>query len=105
MVVLRYRVSGLDYRLFFSSFGVVLLSEMGDKTQVTTMLLAGQKPMYVLWVALGSLAALMCTSFVEVIIGANVLARYVKPEVLRLVSAGVFMLLGILLLTGVIGQV
>jgi len=68
------------------------------------MLLAGQKPLYILWVALGSLAALLCTSFLEVIIGANVLARYIKPEIIRYISAGAFILLGILLLTGVMGQ-
>jgi len=102
--LLRKLISKLDYRLFLSSLGVVFLSEMGDKTQVTTMLLAGQKPLYVLWVALGSLAALICTSFLEVIIGANILARWIKPDTIRTISAGAFILLGILLLTGVIGQ-
>lgn len=68
------------------------------------MLLAGQKPLYVLWVALGSLAALICTSFLEVIIGANVLARYIRPEVIQRVSAGIFILLGVMLLTGIVGQ-
>jgi len=104
MFFLRSLFSRLDYRLFFSSLGVVFLSELGDKTQVTTMLLAGQKPLYVLWVALGSLAALVCTSFLEVVIGANILARFIKPEVIQLFSAGIFILLGILLLTGIIGQ-
>ncbi|MGE5389881.1 MAG: TMEM165/GDT1 family protein [Deltaproteobacteria bacterium] len=105
IVLLRNLLTKFDHRLFLYSLGVVFLSEMGDKTQVTTMLLAGQKPLYILWVALGSLAALICTSFLEVIIGANILARWIKPDVIRFISAGVFILLGIMLLTGVIGQV
>lgn len=104
MAFLRSLLPRLEYRLFLSSLSVVFLSEMGDKTQVTTMLLAGQKPLYVLWVALGSLAALICTSFFEVVIGANLLARFIKPEILQLFSAGIFIILGILLLTGIIGQ-
>lgn len=104
-VFLRRILLKLDYRLFLSSLGIVFLSEMGDKTQVTTMLLAGQKPLYVLWVALGSLAALICTSFLEVIIGSNVLARFIKPEVVKFLSSGAFIILGILLLAGAIGQI
>lgn len=103
-ILLRYLLSKLDHRLFLSSLGLVFLSEMGDKTQVTTMLLAGQKPLYILWVALGSLAALICTSFLEVIIGANLLARWIKPEIIRGISAAAFILLGVLLLAGIIGQ-
>lgn len=78
---------------------------MGDKTQITTMLLAGAKPLYVVWVALGSAMALICTSFLEVIIGSQIIARFVRPETIKLASAVVFIILGSLLITGVIGNV
>ncbi len=95
----------VDWRLFFSAMGIVFLSEMGDKTQITTLLLASDKPLYVLWVAMGSAAALICCSFIEIIIGSQLIARILKPRIISLVSAIVFIILGILLLSGVIGNI
>lgn len=83
---------------------MIFLSEMGDKTQVTTMLLAGAKPHYVLYVALGSAMALITTSFIEVLIGSQIIARYLKPVVLKVASGLAFTLMGLLLLLGVLGS-
>jgi len=94
-----------NWRLFFSALGVVFLSEMGDKTQITTMLLAGAKPAYVFWVGLGSAMALICTSFIEVIIGSQLIARFIKPSQIQLLSGITFLLLGLLLVFGVMGNV
>ncbi|WP_238492452.1 TMEM165/GDT1 family protein [Desulfotruncus alcoholivorax] len=92
-------------RLFLSALVVVFLSEMGDKTQITTMLLAGAKPAYVLWVGLGSAMALICTSFIEVIIGSQLIARFTKPSTIQLLSGITFLLLGLLLVFGVMGNI
>lgn len=94
-----------DWRLFLATFGIVFVSEMGDKTQITTLLLAGEKPMYVFWVALGSASALICTSFLEVIVGSQIIAKFIRPSMVKLISATAFFLLGSLLLLGVIGNV
>lgn len=94
----------IEWRLFFSTLGVVFLSEMGDKTQISTLLLASAKPLYVLWVALGSATALICTSFIEVIIGSSV-AKLLKPSTIKIISAVVFLTLGTLLIFGVIGNI
>ena len=100
------RIAGImDWQLFLSTLGIVFLSEMGDKTQITTLLLAGSKPNYILWVALGSATALICTSFIEVIIGSRIIARFFQPSTINLISATAFTVLGILLLFGVIGDV
>lgn len=96
--------SFLHWRLFFSTLGIVFLSEMGDKTQITTMLLAGTKPLYVLYVALGSAMALITTSFIEVMIGSHILAKYLKPVAIKAISGVAFTLMGVLLITGVIGS-
>lgn len=98
-------IKRLDWRLFFSVLGIVFISEMGDKTQITTLLLAGAKPHYVFWVALGSAMALICTSFLEVLIGSKIIARYMKPHVIKLLSGVSFIVLGGLLLFGVIGNI
>lgn len=94
-----------NWRLFLSAFGIIFLSEMGDKTQITTMLLAGAKPLHVLWVGLGSALALTCTSFLEVVIGSQVIARFIKPATIRLISGIAFLVLGVLLVAGLLGNV
>ena len=99
------KLQALDWKLILKVFGVVWLSEMGDKTQVTTLFLAGAKPLYVLWVALGSATALVTTSLIEITIGSTLIARFLKPKVIKLASAATFILLGILLLTGAIGRI
>jgi len=92
-----------ELRLFLSIMGVILISEMGDKTQLTTLLLASENPLYICWVGLGSALALITASFLEVIIGSHIIARYLKPVTIRVVSSLLFILLGLLLLTGIIG--
>ena len=94
-----------DWRLFFSALGVVFLSEMGDKTQITTLLLAGEKPRYVLWVALGSACALISCSLIEILVGSELIARFLKPRIVAFVSAGAFITVGLLLLSGIMGNV
>lgn len=91
------------WKLFLAAFITVFVSEMGDKTQVTTVLLAGSHPLYVWQVALGSAAALVCTSLAEVLIGAAIVGRYLKPNTVKLLSGLLFVVLGILLLVGLIG--
>lgn len=101
---MRRKLSRINWRLFLSALVVVFLSEMGDKTQITTLLLAGEKPFYILWIGLGSAAALITASFLEVIIGSQIIARLLKASTIRKVSSFLFLILGILLLTGVMGN-
>jgi putative Ca2+/H+ antiporter (TMEM165/GDT1 family) len=105
MDFVRKFLSNTDVHLFLSVLGVVLLSEMGDKTQLSTLLLAGQNPHYVFWVGLGSALALISTSFLEVIIGSQLIARFLKATTIRIISALAFLSLGLLLLTGIIGNI
>ena len=94
-----------DWQLILKVFGIVWLSEMGDKTQVTTLFLAGAKPLYVLWVALGSASALIVTSLLEITVGSALIARFLRPQFIKLASAVAFVLLGLLLVSGVIGYI
>jgi Ca2+/H+ antiporter, TMEM165/GDT1 family len=98
-------LSRINWRLFLSALGVVFLSEMGDKTQITTLLMAGEKPLYVFWIGLGSATALITTSFLEVIVGSQIIARFIKPVTIRRASSLIFIVLGILLLAGIMGNI
>ncbi|MGB5897214.1 MAG: TMEM165/GDT1 family protein, partial [Geitlerinemataceae cyanobacterium] len=62
---------------FTSTFVTIVLAEMGDKTQVTTLLMAAQS--HQPWIVfLGAATALICTSLVGVLVG-RWLARRLSP--------------------------
>ncbi len=84
-------------KLFLTAFGIIFISEMGDKTQVTTMLLASEKPLYVLYVALGSAMALITTSFLEISIGSTLVAKFLKEKHIKIASGIAFLLMAFLL--------
>lgn len=84
-------------RLFLTAFGIIFISELGDKTQVATMLLASEKPLYVLYVGLGSAMALITTSFIEVAIGSTIIAKFVKEQYIKVASGVAFILMAFLL--------
>ncbi len=79
------------WRVFGSTFVTIFLAELGDKTQVTTLLMSAQSQAP--WVVFfGAGTALVTTSLIGVLVG-QWLARRVSPATLD-TTAGV-MLLGI----------
>ncbi len=88
----------LDWRLLVSTFGMVFLAELGDKTQLATFGLAAGTSSR-LSVFLGAAAALTLTSALAVVFG-EVVARTVPEIWLRRGAGGLFLLLGVLYLSG-----
>ena len=88
----------MDWRVLMTTFGVLFLAEMGDKTQLAAMTLAAQtkKPVAVL---VGASLALICVSVIGVIVG-SVLSEYVPLIWIKRVSAVAFIVIGVLILTG-----
>jgi Ca2+/H+ antiporter, TMEM165/GDT1 family len=88
----------MDWKLTLSTFGLVFLAELGDKTQLATMSLSASAPSP-LAVFLGAAAALVATSALSVLVGGAV-ARVV-PEIWIHRVAGVgFIVMGALFLAG-----
>jgi Ca2+/H+ antiporter, TMEM165/GDT1 family len=87
--------------VWLSTFITIFLAEMGDKTQLATMLMAAQSrsPLSVL---LGAGTALMATSLVGVLLG-RWISKLVSPKTLDLLAAtlmlGIAMMLSIEVLT------
>lgn len=79
------------WRVFGSTFITIFLAELGDKTQVTTLLISAQAQAPWL-VFLGAGSALITTSLIGVLLG-QWLARRVSPATLD--TAAGAMLLGI----------
>ena len=86
----------MDWRVFMTTFGVIFLAEMGDKTQLAAMTMAAQtqKPWAVL---LGAAIALTAVSAIGVVVG-GVLGNYVPLIWVKRVAAIAFILIGVLIL-------
>lgn len=88
----------MDFRVLLTTFGVIFLAEMGDKTQLAAMTMAAQtkKP----WaVFIGASLALAAVSALGVIVG-GAIGEYVPLEWVKRTAAVAFILIGILMLAG-----
>ncbi len=86
----------MDWRVLLTTFGVIFLAEMGDKTQLAAMTMSAQtkRP----WaVFIGSAVALTCVSAIGVLVG-SVVGDYVPLIWIKRVAALSFILIGILIL-------
>ena len=84
----------MDMRLFATVFATVFMAELGDKTQLATLLYAaeGQNPRWTVFLA--SAAALVLTSALGVLAGGMV-ARSVSPKVLAWATGLGFIIIGL----------
>jgi putative Ca2+/H+ antiporter (TMEM165/GDT1 family) len=88
----------MDFRVLFTTFGIIFLAEMGDKTQLAAMTMAAdsKRP----WaVFIGSSLALVAVSALGVVVG-SVIGQYVPIEWVKRVAAVAFIAIGILMLAG-----
>jgi putative Ca2+/H+ antiporter (TMEM165/GDT1 family) len=86
----------MDWRVFLTTFGVIFLAEIGDKTQLAAMTMAAEskKP----WaVFVGAALALASVSTVSVLVG-SVIGNYVPLIWVKRVAALAFIVIGILIL-------
>lgn len=80
------------------TFFLVFIAELGDKTQLATMLLSA-KSNSIKAVFLGASLALICSSFIGVFAGAYI-TRYVPPHYIQNSAGILFIAMGILILCG-----
>jgi putative Ca2+/H+ antiporter (TMEM165/GDT1 family) len=84
----------MDLKLFATVFVTVFLAELGDKTQLATLLFASDASHPRLTVFAASAAALVLASGVGVLAG-SLVAAYVDPKALRRVAAFGFIGVGV----------
>lgn len=88
----------MNWRVLLTTFGVIFLAELGDKTQLAAMTLAAQTKQP--WaVFLGGALALACVTAIGVVVG-GLLGNYVPLEWVKRVAAVAFILIGVLMLAG-----
>ncbi|KMT21755.1 TMEM165/GDT1 family protein [Clostridium cylindrosporum] len=83
-------------KIMLSTFLLVFVAELGDKTQLTTMMLSAQSGSKMA-VFIGSSVALICASVMGVLLG-GVLNKYVPASLVQTASAIAFIIIGVLLL-------
>ena len=87
----------------FGVFGATLitffLAEMGDKTQIATVMLAARYPDYLVWVVAGTTFGMMLANSPVVWFGERI-TRRVPIRTVHMVSAVIFAALGVVALTG-----
>jgi putative Ca2+/H+ antiporter (TMEM165/GDT1 family) len=69
----------MDWKVLSTVFGSVFIAELGDKTQLATLLFASDKDVSKLTVFLGAAAALIVTSAIGVAAD-SVMSQYVSEE-------------------------
>lgn len=82
------------WKTFFTVFGTVFLAEIGDKTQLATMLFASEKEVNRWTIFAAASLALVLAAAIGVIVGAQ-LERFIKPETLKMIAGVAFIAIGI----------
>jgi putative Ca2+/H+ antiporter (TMEM165/GDT1 family) len=82
-----------NLQVFLSTFVMIFLAELGDKTQISIFAFASESrsPLSVFF---GAALALVCTSFLGVVLG-GVLGKFVPEKVMKLLAAAVFIGFGV----------
>jgi putative Ca2+/H+ antiporter (TMEM165/GDT1 family) len=83
----------MDLKVLFTTFGMIFLAELGDKTQLATFFFAAESKSR-LAVFLGSAGALVFTSLLAVVLGAG-LSRLIPANYVKMGAGTLFILLGV----------
>ncbi|MCG6869676.1 MAG: TMEM165/GDT1 family protein [Gammaproteobacteria bacterium] len=83
----------MDWKLLGLVFGTVFIAELGDKTQLATLLFAADKEVSKWTIFFGASLALIVTSAIGVLGGA-LIAQYVSERTLQVIAGVGFILIG-----------
>ena len=84
----------MEYKVLFTVFAAVFIAELGDKTQLATMLFAADKEVSKFTVFVGASLALICTSGIGVLAG-GIIPQYISPKYLHSIAGICFIGIGI----------
>jgi putative Ca2+/H+ antiporter (TMEM165/GDT1 family) len=84
----------MDPKLFLTVFGTVFVAELGDKTQLATLLFASKSGTSLVTVFAAASIALVATTAIGVLAG-TVAAAYINPKYLNYAAGAGFILIGL----------
>jgi len=86
------------WKSIFTAFFLVFLAELGDKTQLSTMMLAS-KSKSIWFTFIGSASALILSSLIGVLAG-SFINKFIPPFYIQFCSGIAFLIIGSLLVLG-----
>jgi len=88
----------MDWRVSLTTFGIIFLAELGDKTQIAAMTMAAEKKRP--WeVFIGASLALAAVSAIGILVG-SLLGQYLPLDWIKRVAGAAFIVIGVLVLMG-----
>ncbi len=84
----------MDLKLLLTVFATVFIAELGDKTQLATLLFAADQEVSKMTVFIGASLALVLTSALGVLAG-GLVADFIQPRYLSYVAGAGFIMIGI----------
>jgi len=84
----------MDLKVLLTVFTVVFIAELGDKTQLATMLFAADREVSKLTVFAGASLALVVASGIGVLAG-GIISQYVSERFLHYIAGAGFIVIGI----------
>jgi len=84
----------MDLRLLATVFGAVFLAELGDKTQLATLLFASRAGTSLIAVFVAASLALVAATAIGVLAGATI-SNHVQPKYFSYVAGVGFILIGV----------
>ena len=84
----------MDWKIFFSVFSVIFIAELGDKTQLATLLFAADKEVSKFTVFFGASLALILASAIGVAAG-GLISQFVSEKSLHVIAGIGFIAIGV----------
>ena len=86
----------MDFKILLTTFGLIFLAELGDKTQLATFCFSADCDSRIS-VFLGSAGALVLSSLIAVVFGAGI-SRVIPANYIKMGAGAFFVIVGILTL-------
>lgn len=83
----------MEWKIFLTVFTTVFIAELGDKTQLATMLFATDREVGKMTIFLAASAALIVASAIGVLAG-SLLSEYINEKVLHYIAGLGFIVIG-----------
>ena len=88
------KFTGMDYKVLITVFVAVFIAELGDKTQLATLLFASEKDVSKFTVFVGASLALILASAIGVLAG-GAISQYISEKYLHYLAGVGFVGIGI----------
>jgi putative Ca2+/H+ antiporter (TMEM165/GDT1 family) len=87
----------MDLKVLLSTFGLVFLAELGDKTQLAAFCMSAECSTARFSVFLGSATALVLSCLLAVFLG-DMISRYIPAAYIKIAAGILFVLMGVWIL-------